>query len=145
MCLLLIFAPREKVKGIMSTILDNSELVRSLIKATSLNCSCFFSDDNDDFPHSPGTWGRTFTGEIAQLPGSYQHRLPMLREQTANYPSCRHLHSTGGRAEAKAGRWREFQGKSRACKGCVYPSCCPRAPKAFSTTQRASGEGEGLG
>lgn len=73
------------------------------MKATSLNC--FSSDDNDDFPHIPGTWGRTFTGEIAQLPGSYHYRLPMLREQTTNYPSCRHLHNTGGRAEAKARRW----------------------------------------
>lgn len=138
MCLLLIFAPQEKVKGIMSTGLVNSKLARSL------NCSCFSSHNDVGFPHSTGTRGRIFTGEMAQLPGSYHHRLPMLREQTANYPSCRHLYSTGGRAEAKAQRWREFQGKSRACKGCAPPAAHEH-PRTSQLPRKHLGRRKGWG
>lgn len=98
------FLPQGNVKGTMSTVLFSSELARSPIKKISLDSGCQFS-------HSTGTWGRIFTAEMAQLPGSYHHRLPMLGEQTANYPSCRHLHSTWrerrGQCPKMAGRFRQ--------------------------------------
>lgn len=98
------FLPQGNVKGVVSSVPFSSELARSPIKEIFLGGSCQLS-------HSTGTQGRIFTGEMAQLPGSYHHRLPMLREQTANYPSCRHLHSTWresrGQWPRTAGRFRE--------------------------------------
>lgn len=126
------FLPQGNVKGVVSSVPFSSELARSPIKEIFLGGSCQLS-------HSTGTQGRIFTGEMAQLPGSYHHRLPMLREQTANYPSCRHLHSTWresrGQWPRTAGRFRE-----RAQAQCTPPA----APTNFSITQRALGEEEDM-
>jgi hypothetical protein len=89
------FLLQEKVKGGMYTILVNSELLKFLIERSS----CFCSEDG--LPTAPAPWVEFSQGEMISLPGSYHHRLAMLREQTTNYTSCRHFHST----------WKESRGR----------------------------------
>lgn len=139
MCLLLIFYPKKKVKGIMSTILFNSELVR-------------FPDKEDlpkqqllgAFPQPWHTRGRIFTGEMAQLPGSYHHRLPMLREQTAHYPSCRCLPSPRRKSRSQCPKM-VGSARDRACPWYTPPTASMSTHELLSYPESIWGGRRGEG
>lgn len=123
----------------MSTILFNSELVR-------------FPDKEDlpkqqllgAFPQPWHTRGRIFTGEMAQLPGSYHHRLPMLREQTAHYPSCRCLRSPRRKSRSQCPKM-VGSARDRACPWYTPPTASMSTHELLSYPESIWGRRRGEG